>query len=196
MARTPNTPDEEDIRFQRGLLQKLADAAKSYSRPKIPSLTLRNSAYTVVLADHKNAYVEIPEYWAIYVHDGRGAFGPRRPGGVLVYFRNPKNDPRLAPTGKSPIRYNQTKRLTQPQFSYWLRQNQKARALGVPPPMIVRTDVGPMKGSFFFDNNRGMSGFKNFAEELAAPIATRHIKHKLDGYFTVKTDKAVIRLGV
>lgn len=196
MARSANTPSPEDIQFQRKLLQKLADAAKSYSRPKIPSQTLRNSAYTVVLNDNKTAYVEIPEYWAIYVHDGRGAFGPRRPGSVLVYFRNPKNDPRLAPTGKSPIRYSQTKRLTQPQFSYWLRQNQKARALGVPVPMIVRTDVGPMRGSFFFDNNRGMSGFKAFADQLAAPIATRHIQHQLQDYFTVKTEKVVIKIGV
>jgi hypothetical protein len=182
----------DDDNFLRDLLGKLAEAAKNYALPKIPSQTLRGSIFTQV-DSRTTAFVEIPEYWAAYLHDGRGAFGPSV-AKVLVYFGNPKNDPRLV-NGVSPQRLSQVRPLSIGQFKFWLNRNRQARAVGALPPMIIRKRVGPMRGSFFFDNDKGMSGFSQEADLVAGPVADAFVASKLRGVGS-RRDSVVTGLGV
>lgn len=172
-------------------------AALNYARPKIPSVTLQRALNLQVLSDTK-ARIAVPHYWALYLHDGRGPFGPRR-SKFLVYFISPLLDPRT-PGGVLPERASQVRRLTRDEFYFWLGQNRLALLRGETPPMIVvgwppgspvpsgpRT-VGPARGSFFFENGSGggMQGFREQANAVAAPMVRQLIREELKGVLNIK----------
>lgn len=169
--------------FTRELVQLLSDAAVAYARPRIHSKTLSNAIFSFVQSDTKGG-AQIPHYWAVYLNDGRGSFGPVSKK-VLIYFRDPKDDPRLK-GGVSPERYASVRSLTTAEFRFWAGKNTLARRDGRPVPMIVRRRVGPMHGTGFFENNRGMNGFVNIANGLAFPKAISFLRTLLGPLTTIQ----------
>lgn len=185
---------ERDNAFRKRLGDKLAQAGLEYARPSVPSKTLRaamrirevagsigSTATAVVRA------VEIPHYWALYVHDGRGPF-QLPPGQIMCWFRDPKDDPRLA--GGYPVRGTDVKHLTKAQFNRFMQLNRvvekavygRARKSGEPQvgPMIVTTKITkPTQAKRFFDNNGGMQGFEAKARQIGAEEFASFVKQEL-----------------
>lgn len=192
MARRGSDDPFRDAAFLQRLATELARAGRDYVRPFIPSQTLRSSLQVVQGESFNKSSIFIPHYWAVYLHDGRGAFGPRKKR-VLVYFRNPANDPRIR--GGYPVRAVENRRLTEGEWNYWLRQNRIALALGVPPPMIIKKFVGPQRGSFFFDNSRTMGVFAGrIADTIVQKEAIPFLRESLKEFMVVEVEKVTIRL--
>jgi len=82
-------------------------------------------------------------YWAVYYHDGRGPISAK-PGKFLVFFRDPRDDPRHNggslnyPKRAANVR---TLRLTKGEFSMMLRTGR----------LIATKRVGPAEAHPFFD---------------------------------------------
>lgn len=160
---------KREATFNRDLTAKIAALAMAWVRPKIPSRTLQKALNTFQDADD-HAWVQIPHYWALYVHDGRGPFGPTRTT-FLVWFRDIRNDPRLR-NGVTPERATQLRQLTRDEFKYWSKQNRLARRAGFLPPMIVARRVGKgVPGARFFESERG-GGMTGFADRVTAAVRT------------------------
>lgn len=123
--------------------------------------------------DDREARIQIPHYWALYVHDGRSApFGAVQ-AQFLVWFRNPKDDPRLR-GGISPVRAKDLRQLTPSEFRYWLARNREADPDGTNPrlrPMIVTRQIRtPTQARRFFSNEAG-GGMQRFPPEARRIIA-------------------------
>lgn len=106
-------------------------------KPLIPSRTLSDSMF--VADDPRSSgrirsQLLIPHYWALYVHDGRGPFGPRN-ARYLCFFPDPKDDPRLR--GGYPVRDTDIRHLTAREFWNAIDENRARRKRGEPPFMIV-----------------------------------------------------------
>ena len=172
--------------FLRSLLKVLAKEGVKRVRPHIPSKTLQ-AALTVRLdqARSDRAYLYIPHYWAIYVHDGRGApFGPP-PSGKPFYidFSNPKDDPRLAAHGgQTPPRVAQLRSLSSEEFKRFAKLSRAAKKAGAPPIMLVRPRIyKPTPGAFFFENVPGapLGAFMAFVREEAQRRFRAHAIRRL-----------------
>lgn len=163
-----------DDAFTRRLVTRFGRLAIRKARPGIPSRALRRALNLFVVND-RVARMQIPHFWALYVHDGRGPFGPRR-AKFLVWFRNPKRDPRLAPSGVTPVRARNIKRLSREEFVRGLQENAEARDRGLPPPMIITRRVKtPSQARKFFDNRVGMRGFVQEANQVGNPMVREFI---------------------
>lgn len=161
-----------DEAFQRGLLRRLGALAVRRVRPLIVSykgkpITALQRALRAVLLSDTLLTLQIPHFWAVYVHDGRSVpFGPQR-STFLIWWKNPHQDPRLA-GGSTPERANQLRRLSFKQFRDALK---KFREEGPQSPVIVVPQVKrpqPPRPSPFFSNEPGggMHGFVNEANKL------------------------------
>lgn len=189
MAKKPETAWLAD------LVRQLTVLAASWAKPKIPSKTLRNALEQLVPGAVRSGRCKgglyIPHYWALYVHDGRGAFSAPK-GHYLVWFRDPRNDPRLA-NGETPARARDLKYLTKEQFLFWLERNIEAREAGLDPPMIVRRAVlRGTRGSYFFENDGGMFSFARYAQEKVAPFVQARLTDEIRDLLDVR-DKATGR---
>lgn len=170
---------EED--FQRRLVRALGRAAVIRARPRVvssrqrPIRVLQRALRFELLADDMGQ-MQIPHYWAVYVHDGRSApFGPRR-SPFLIWFKNPRQDPRLQ-NGVTPERYDPNRRLTKEQFNEVLRIDAEARRNDRESPVVITTRVRrPTRGTFFFSNAAG-GGMYRFLEDEAGPIAEVEFKN-------------------
>lgn len=194
----------------RKIVSRLGGLALSHALPDVQraSRQLARAMRFVVLTDSKGALF-IPHYWAIYVHDGRGSFGPgskATPGKkarFLVWFRDPHDDPRLQHAMQVQRRVN-VRRLTKDQFKFWLKQNKFARDRGLPEPMVVHgwpnrpgAKVGPTPGKFFFGNEpgQGMAGFmQGIARHEAKQIVQEDMREILGKqFFEQATEKIGLR---
>jgi hypothetical protein len=76
-------------------MKALLVSGRAFVIPKIRSKTLRRYLRQYQAVHGRRGYLNVPQFWAWYYHDGRGpASSPS--GKYLVWFRNPKKDPRLA----------------------------------------------------------------------------------------------------
>lgn len=143
------------------LLVIAGEEGVSYFRPMIPSKTLQASlTYSTERGGGFRtaaAYIEIPHYWSAFVHDGRGPVAPVSKR-VLVWFADPKDDPRTSGTTAYPVRMTDRRRLTKAQYLDGLERNRERRAAGQPPYMIVTTHSGPVVGTPFFSANANAFG--------------------------------------
>lgn len=184
------------------LLPKLAEelARQGYEKARlvIRSNQLRRGLRRVHNDDGSWSLL-VPHYWAVYLHDGRGPVTPKT-ATYLVWFRNPKDDPRLT-GGRSPERLSQARRLSASQFKYWAEKNRQIikryrRATGrriltasdyeaMKLPMIVvkmsPRSGGLVPGQKFFSNEAdgGMSGFPEEAGQLAVRRTSEHVRREL-----------------
>lgn len=134
-------------KFLRELVRQLANEAKAAIAPKIKSDVLRDALRVQVKKNVGALY--IPHYWALYVHEGRGPFGPKK-ASFLVWFSNQADDPRLQ--GGYPVRLSDVRRLTKEQFHYGLRENARRLDLGISEPYMIVTPYFNRRtpGTFFF----------------------------------------------
>lgn len=172
--------------INRKLLKAIGTQAMRYVRPKIPSTSLRKALNLFVFSEVR-AFVQIPHYWAIYVHDGRGPFSMPA-GRVMCWFRDPKNDPRLR-EGHSPVRAADIRRLTKEEFRFWVQKNREAVKAGTEPPMIITRRIRRgTRPTPFFDNGLGggMAGFLDSVSPMAAKMVQDEIKDQLGDLLLVK----------
>jgi hypothetical protein len=164
--------------FTRDLVSIIGDMAMTKCAGSIPSSQLLQ-AMRFVPIDSAHGQIYIPHYWAIYVHDGRGPFGPTK-GTYLCWFRNPADDPRLD-AGRQVERHANVRHLTPEQWLYWLKMNRVARALGNDPPMIVTRYVSKSTPpTNFFLNTGGMAGLREQVQAEINPLVQEYFHDLLD----------------
>lgn len=173
--------------FLQHVLDRIAREGLRRARRACPSLTLRESM-RVVHVDRENVRLHVPQYWAVYYHDGRGPVFPLT-AKLIIYFRNPREDPRL--DNGFPIRATDIKRLTPQQWRDGLRRNAAARAAGVPEPMIVAPFTGPAIGHPFFEE--GLANFIQIARNIVLEEFTPWIRSQLPP--TGRRETAIFGLG-
>lgn len=98
------------------------------ARAACQSKTLRAAIRVVPQED--GFVLNVPHYWAVFYHDGRGPV-VAAPGKKLVYYKNPADDPRIA--GGYPVRLSQVRRLSKAEFYRDLRAGK----------LVVVDSVGP-----------------------------------------------------
>ncbi len=170
-----SSPDKE---FLMRVLDRLLDEAYDYATPSIPSHTLQTSMIKLVdsvTAQEVTGCLYIDPYWAVYVNDGRQEI-LKAP---LIWFRNVRDDPRLNLQGVI-SRFAEWRNLTKEEFRYWSARNREAAKNGTPQPMIVAWGgVGPVAGSFFFDNDVGMRGYLPIARKIVEDETLAFIETEL-----------------
>lgn len=166
-------------------LERLGRIGKARVVGYITSGTLRRAL--VYRREGLNLYFSVPYYWARYYHDGRGPIFAK-PGRKLVYFRDPKNDPRIA-TGYPKTRAD-IKPLTRQQFYDGVRMNKQMEKLnpdgGPQQYMLIRDDVGPAMGEPFF--KLGFAGFES--------IIKREIQAEMKASISLVTTRSKRSLAV
>lgn len=175
----------------RRVLKKLLDEAEAISRPQIPSKQLQ-AQLEQIIKDDGIGFLSISAYWAVYVHDGRAAFGPRSP--PLIWFRDPNNDPRLI-NGVTPDRAADLRHLSSSEFRFWARANAITKREGRPLPMIISESIKKDTiGSFFWDNEVGMIGFVDTADGIVAPEWDAYRNTVMADLFKVRIGKKAVGL--
>lgn len=169
------------LRIQERILKTIGRKAASRARPQIPSKTLRDAlVFEIVSVVDGVARLHIPHYWAIYVHDGRGRSRPKN-ANVLIWFQNPKDDPRTNGGRNYPVRAGDIVRLTRAQYAAGLRENARRREEGLEPFMIVTKSSGPVSSTpFFTEGMAGMAGeiddavFRAFDKWVREHVRSEH----------------------
>lgn len=158
------------------LLARLGAMAADKARPLIPSETLADALAVVESQDEPyQVFVQIPHYWAAFVHDGHKAFGPTGRCTYLVWFRDKLMDPRTQYGTQYPVREGDIQRLSKEQFQYGLELNRIARAAGERPPMIVaKFQPRIEQGVPFFSD-----GMADFSSDVA-PVVRETFEALLD----------------
>jgi len=95
--------------IKRTVSRVIANDAKEKVRRFTPSRTLKDALR--VTFEGGRWWIGVPHYWAVFYHDGRGPVRSSRPGGFLVWYKNPKDDPRHG--GDFPVRKSQIRSLRQ-----------------------------------------------------------------------------------
>lgn len=192
------------------LLRTFLLRGKVKALPVIPSEQLQAGLFSQELTDSRGI-IRVPHYWARFIHDGRGP-SPGAPGTgkILVWFRDPKDDPRY-PGGVYPVRRSDIKRLTRGQFRKWSRINQQIinayrrstgkrsltaadyRAMNL--PMIIAKNSpgnrGRVIGVPFFSNapGGGMFGFRKEMNIVGKRIVGVFVHQRLN-------EKGLLRMTI
>lgn len=146
-------------------LRRGKEKARAFCR----SETLKRSFQTAwsAVANGAVGYISVPHYWAKYLHDGRKAI--RKPDGILVWYKNPADDPRIQPS--RPVYRSDNKKLTKQQFVDDYRAGK----------LIVAKEVGAStdKANPFFSDTGGMQGFKEEVDRIVADETYRYMEEFL-----------------
>lgn len=123
-------------------------------KPFVTSAALRRSMYVMKEKRSGSYRIVFPQFWAIYYHNGRDAI-TAAPGKFLVYFPDPRNDPRLKagyPTLKKQVRH-----LTAAQFAFGVKMNKKLekQGRGTMAYMVFTRHVGPARAHPFIKEALG-----------------------------------------
>jgi len=137
----------------------------------------------------------IPHYWAIFVHDGRVPFRSKK---IMIWFRNPRDDPRLR-GGKTPERLADLPKLTKAQYKAGIAANLKADPTQKNPslwPMIITPGIKtPTMPALFFDNRVGMAGLVDELDTAVQQEMTTILAEQLGPSMNQKqTDSAEFKL--
>ncbi len=178
--------------FKKRLVTKMAENAAHKAFFLIPSKTLREAMTVEFVSDDgitTEGRLHIPHYWAVYLHDGRGPVTQVN-SSVLIWFENPKDDPRIKGGKKYPVAREDIQSMTSFRVAYekGLRENNRRREQGLPPFMIVVKRAGPAKGDPFF-----AEGMKGFASEIT-PLVHREFDSWLRQFVPSESLPAVCKL--
>ena len=157
---------------------RLLREARSRVRPFVPSRTLRRDMQIFYGGREQRGVLRFPYFWAVYVHDGRGPFGPRRGSEFLVWFRNPRDDPRTQGGRRYPRRERDIRKLTRAQFEEGLRRN-KSRPPGRPLMIVVRRVNRPTPGKPFIEQglrNSSVPAGREVMEQFGALVVREIIE--------------------
>jgi len=135
--------------------------------------------------------LHIPHYWAIYVHEGRGAKTPQNTI-YFVWFVPASIDPRFQGR-QTPEKKADVRRLFGKEFAYWMSINRQVekqvygrrRKPDQPQvgPMRIAKKVGPTTARPFFENQ----SFRQAVQELATKF--------LAGSFTAEMQRFATELS-
>lgn len=135
------------------ILRGIANLAIQRARANCQSRTLRRAIEATALGPRSWA-VGVPHFWAPYFHDGRGGFTMPRPGRprprIAVWFKNPRNDPRLS--GGYPVLPTDVRHLSKSQFRAAIARDQVIVARRIGPtakplnPFLKRAFTGIVEG--------------------------------------------------
>jgi hypothetical protein len=144
-----------DALFARELALILGHRFADLVREVTESQTVSESLIvTLDPREPSTAAVEVPHYWAVYYHDGRGPVQPRSPGvRFLVWFKNPDDDPRN-PSGT--VRAVDIRRLTEEEFQNALDAGQ----------LVIAQEAGPAPAHPFFLEAAALFDPTELIEEL------------------------------
>lgn len=190
--------------FDRRLQRAIALAAITFVKPKIRSYKGKPiPALQRALRlgyEGQDAYIEIPHFWAVYVHDGRQAPVYPRNGTFLIWWKDPRQDPRLR-GGSTPQRASQLRHLTPSQFRRAMRIHRQALASGGDSPIVVTRRVNrSTPGNPFFSSGPrgGMQGFWRVANMVGEPEVRGEVFRVLGEHLGVSTfvPRVVAGLGV
>lgn len=154
----------DSLTFRIELAQKMASVIRERVRTMIESATLKRSIDTRVVIDEGGrvgAHVFLPQYWAVYYHDGRGPVTPVN-GRFIVYFQNIEDDPRVSGGRNYPVRAAQIRRLRLDPAEF--------RRMMEDGTLIVRRRVGPAPSHPFFSRLAGR------AAQLVEPTVDREFR--------------------
>ena len=180
-----------DDRFLLRVTRRVGEAGLRRAKSKIPSSTLRRSltleVKRVILGKRNvaKATLLVPQYWSLYVHDGRRPFRKLR---SMIWFRNPKEDPRLN-AGKTPARAANVRHLTRTQFVEAMARRRAWIASGGDPansPVIVTKIIRKgTKPTPFFSNDPGggMHGFGKDASRIIQAEFSEHVKDTMGNLY-------------
>jgi hypothetical protein len=173
------------------ITEQVLREAHAFARPKVAAAgkrgTLVSSMEAILNAKYASRggqrYAEgslnIPYYWAIFVHQGRPNAPYTKQRGVYVFWRDPSEDPRR-PGGREPRRRSDLRRLTIEEFNRAVMRRREWIADGGDPrdsPVVItRVIRSPTKAIPFFSNTdgRGMLGFQE--------IGAKKIESGFDGF--------------
>lgn len=173
----------------RKVLLAIGELELAEARRRIPSETLRGAARLIIEESMQRARVFIPHYWAEFIHDGHNGINPVS-ARKLVFFDDPKNDPRRA--GRSaPERESQERKLTKAQYEEGLRINAERRANGQRPFMYVVNSTGPLNGRPWFTQMAKTASNRVGGAALAAFDA--EIQNLVDKDSDLKPEKKTAR---
>lgn len=119
----------------------LAEEVLARAREACKSRTLAKSMELIEGAVPGEARINVPHYWAVFYHDGRGPIRAK-PGHYLVYFKRPEDDPRTDGGSNYPTRSAEVRRLSRNEFYRYLREGK----------IVVTRSVGPAPGNKFFES--------------------------------------------
>lgn len=118
------------------------DTFRQETRPHSRTIAETYETKELRRGDVDTVRITSPYFWSGILDEGRGTVRPRSKR-FLVWFDNPRDDPRLS--GGYPKRRSDVKRLTRRQFTVWSRRNREAIKAGRRPPMVVTK--GPIPGT-------------------------------------------------
>ncbi|MEK7862879.1 MAG: hypothetical protein AAB295_06395 [Chloroflexota bacterium] len=162
-------------RFTRDLLLLLARRFMSIARRKTESETIRRTLSARIDPQPGSAFVEAPQYWAPYYHDGRGPVRAKD-SPFLVFYKDRRDDPRRP---SNTMRAFQIRRLSAEEFV------RDARA----GKLIVRREVGPSKPHPFFTQAHAEFARPGALQGLVANAITTHLMRDF-----VRSERATVRL--
>lgn len=139
--------------------------------------------------------LNIPYYWAIFVHQGRDPFTSET---MMVWWRNPEDDPRRARFGGiTPQRRSQLRSLTQQEYRDAVEARRAHIAAGgsalTAPVIITRAIRKATPAKPFFSNTGGMSGFGQQGRAIIARRFDQFVKGSLGDSAQVR-DSATARI--
>jgi hypothetical protein len=177
--------DEAQVRetYLRLLAQEALGRLK---QPHItPSKTLRDAL--TISKQNGQWYVGVPHYWAVFYHDGRAAAYPK--GKFLVWYKNPKVDPRH--WGNYPVRANELVSLRDVGWS-WDQVMQDVRDGKAVVSRVSPRNRRRVKGVPFF--NRGLRGFFDTGGDARVAVLSGMLKKAEPALFRQITLRLKIRL--
>lgn len=144
----------------------------------------KTPAYLGVLEGSVEIYS--PYYWAKSYHDGHGTIYPRKRK-VLAFYKNPKNDPRLAGLpNKYPQKKSEVKSLFQVASKEQIKQDAQAGRL------IFSKFSRPWRGNKFLDKAAGKYVSDRRKQKDLADYAEAH----LTGFMDFTVDQLFLAYGI
>lgn len=131
-------PPSEAERTLYQILTKVGTRLNELAKPRVEAVSqiLADAMRMTVDVAGQETFLMIPHYWAVYLHDGRGPFRPRRRNvKFLVWFAAPADDPRLR--SGYPVRETDIRILSKAQFQAGLEENKRRLLSGGSPYMFV-----------------------------------------------------------
>lgn len=179
--------------FTRRLSIRLAQAAVDFARPKVKvaSTTLASALrvrFKIGREGRASAY--IPHYWAVYVHEGRKPFSTEH---FMVWFRDPKADPRLR-GGKTPARVKDLRKLSKDDYkkiNELLREHYASGGTRYDAPVIFTRyikNATPAKRFFGNEAGEGMFGFVERANKIGLDEFNKLVRAEMGDLFDLKLE--------
>lgn len=160
------------------ILPLLLNRAYDYcnTKDKIPSRHVRYFMTSSIETETKGK-LNVPYYWAHWYHSGRGAINKNK---LLIWYKNPKHDPRLPGNG---YLFSGTKFRS-------LKPSEFKRDLAA-GRLIVARGVGPTTVNYPFFANEAVNGRRGGMQGLDTEL-NQMMKAELDKYSRERMKKAGI----